>query len=203
MWDCCLGNSKMTSDDDSDEINQHAGETNNTIENVDVDGDLNVENKTIQNANAGDDIEIPDAKGENQLIDFFERLSNLPLPVEKLTATIGGIGAAGFSTTVLWFVVIQDSTGISTSEFQMIGGVLLVCVVLMVFGFGYWSAKWGSECPQCGESWAVRTNKVHLKGRTATEEGADAVHVARNRECQNCGYSETDPENWSARDLAT
>lgn len=170
-----------------------------SMENVEAEGDVQVNQEFNQSVSNGGTV-IRDPNNQNAWIEFCEMVSNLPISEDKLVFSAIGTGGVGTMVGFVWLFYVSDVASMNYSAINTPLILTAVFAALLVFGIAYVKTDEGSQCPKCGERFALRTpdGGVRKTGRTEVENGSDIIHGKRERECRVCGYSYTETAEWPA-----
>lgn len=173
------------------------GDNQNKMENLEAGGDIKQKSEINQKVSETDEgTVIPDPTSRNLWIDICETIANLPISEAKILRASYGFGSLGLLAVL---VLTSPWNGLSVDFIQLdlLIGLTFVSSLLLGFAHSFVTTDNGSQCPECGERFAVRTKLVRKTDRTVRENRPDIIHGKRERACRNCEFQETRPDTWT------
>jgi len=165
------------------------------MERVKAEGDVTQNNEIHQDG--GGETVIRDPNNQNGWVDFCERIANLPVSETKLVGTMVGGGGLGTIAALGWLLSPWNGLWGQIPTTQPPFALLIGSGFLLGLGIAYVQTDEESECPICGARFAYRTSKVLKTGRTEVDSGTDVIHGKREKECNKCGHSDVEPDDWT------
>lgn len=194
---------EQSSSDGSIPANSHKGDNQNSMKNVEAGESITQRNEIHQHNNVSEGgAVIRDPNDQNGWVNCCESLSQLPYFESVVVPSFLGSGGLGFVGSTLWIMMQAPWNG-------LIGGVpsiqtpfllIIASAALMGIPLAYLQTDKESQCPKCGERFALRTMEVRKTEETETDTGT-VIHGERDIKCHNCGYSESVPVDWAPQEF--
>lgn len=182
--------------------NTNQGDNQNAMDNLAAGGDIEQTNEIHQHYHerSGGTV-ISDPSAQNFWIDVCERVANLPISETKILATLFGSGTVGM-LALMGLVSPWNGLTIDPSQYSLVFSIGLGSAVFLGFAVGYAQTDDQSQCPECGQRFALRATEVRKTGRTECANGPDTIHGKRDMRCRNCGFEVTRTDTWSPNEFA-
>jgi hypothetical protein len=181
--------------------NVNHGDNEGRMERVSAGGDVTQQIEIGQSATSGGSVEVSDPNNQNRWISACEQIAQLPLSEPQTRLGLFGGGAISWVLAVLLALTPWNGlwNGVQSVQFPILLGT--AGTILLGFGFAYRKAVDIAACPECGAEFAMYTTAVRKKDRTEISNGNDVIHGERDRECAECGHTETENEEWTPGDF--